>query len=384
MSLRFRGTTIAYSSIGVAAVANGVLFSFLPLYVFGTTGSDFVAASISAVPSVSAMVTSPLWGVLKDRSSHVKPLMLVGILPYAALCFFLLVVNDAPGIFVGWAVASLLVSSTAPVFTSYVTAGERKRGASIGLLAASSAAGGAAGAIVGGITYQWYVLRIAFLLGGVAAVIAGTMIFFLLREGETPCLSEVKARITTLKVFQNPGVLRPCVSCFTYMVGITAFSALSSIYVVEILGGSRLLWGVSSMLTYAFGALAIAPVGRLSDRVGRKPIIGVGLFLQVALYVSFVFLRDPTFVAVLLVAPLAFVVCNTITTLVTDFTEENERGKAVGIQYSFLNGGGVVGPLLGGAIAEVSGIGMVILFAIACVLFSLVWLQRKVSDSRRS
>lgn len=359
--------------------------SFLPLYVFGFTGSDFLAASISAVPSIGAMVTTPFWGALKDRSGSVKPLMLVGILPYAALCFFLLFVNNVPGIFVGWSVTSVLISSTTPVFAAYVTAGERKRGASIGLLAASTASGSGLGAIVGGITYQWYDLRVAFLLGGASAILAGLMIFLLLWE-EPASLGpiEPRTRIATLEVLQNPGVLKPCISCFSYMVGITAFSALASIYVVEILGGSRFLWGVSWTLTSVFAALAIAPVGRLSDRIGRKPIIGVGLFLQVALYLSFVFFRDPFFVAILLVAPLAFVVCTTITTLVTDFSGERDRGKAVGIQYSFLNGGGVVGALLGGAIAEVSGIGMVLVFAIACVLFSLVWLQLKVSDSPAS
>jgi MFS family permease len=382
LGLRVRGTTIAYSSIGTASIANGVLVNFLPLYVFGFTGSDFLAASISSVPAISAMVMSPFWGALNDRTRSVKPLMPIGVLPYAGLCFFLLIVNDVPGIFVGWSVASLLISSTTPVFAAYVTASERKRGASIGLLAASMGSGGALGAIVGGITYQWYDLRLAFLFGGVGAILAGFMIFLLLREGQgVQGPIEVKTRIATLRVLQNPGVLKPCISCFSYMVGITAFSALASIYVVEILGGSRLLWGVSTTLAYVFGALAIAPLGRLSDRVGRKPIIGAGLFLQVALLLSFLFFRDPLFVAILLVAPLAYVVCNTITTLVTDFSGERERGKAVGIQYSFLNGGGVVGPMLGGAIAEVSGIGMVLVFAIACVLFSLLWLQRMVSDS---
>ena len=330
-------------------------------------------------------MTSPFWGALKDKSRSVKPLMLAGVLPYVVFCFFLLFVNDVPWVFIGWSVASLLLGSTTPVFAAYVTAGEQKKGAAIGLLAASTASGSALGAIVGGITYQWYDLRIAFLFGGVSAILAGLMIFFLLREERVvPGPIELKTRISTLKVLQNLDVLKPCISCFSFMVGITAFSALASIYVVEILGGSRFLWGVSSTLAFVFGALSIAPVGRLSDRIGRRPIIAAGLFLQLALFLSFVFFRNPLFVAILLVAPLAFIVCNTITILVTDVSGERERGKSVGIQYSFLNGGGVVGPLLGGVIAEVSGIGMVLVFAIICVLFSLIWLQWMVSDSRAS
>ncbi len=377
-----KGSTVAFSSLGAASVASGVLVSFLPLYVFGITRSDFLAASIAAVPSVAAIITSPLWGALKDRSANSMPLMLVGVLPYAAVSFFLVFVSDVTGIFAGWLLASVFISSTTPVFAAIVTARGEGRGASIGLLAASSAFGGGVGAIVGGITYQWYDLRIAFLSGGLSAVVAGLMILFLFKDDShaTDSTTQSGGRITTLKVLQNFDVLKPCISCFSYMVGITAFYALASIYVVEILGGSRLLWGVSATLAYVIGAVAIAPIGRLSDRIGRKPIIRAGLLAQVVLFISFIFFRNPLFVALLSVVPLGFIVCNTITTLVTDVTTEQQRGKAVGIQYSFLNSGGVVGPLAGGAIAQEFGFGFVLVFAIVSVLFSFLWLQRKVDD----
>lgn len=377
-----KGATVAFSSLGGASVASGVLLSFLPLYIFGLTRSDFLAAGIAAVPSVTAIATSPLWGALKDRSANSMPLMLVGVLPYAAVSFFLVFVSDVTAVFVGWLLASALISSTTPVFAAIVTAGSKGRGASIGILAASSAFGGGLGAIVGGVAYQWYDIRIAFLFGGLAATVAGLMIFFLFKDDPhaTDSTKSGTGGMATLKVLRNAEVLKPCISCFSYMVGITAFYALASIYVVEILGGSRLLWGVSASLAYIIGAVTIAPVGRLSDRIGRKPIIRVGLLAQVVLFVSFIFFRDPLFVALLSVAPLAFIVCNTITTLVTDVTSEQERGKAVGVQYSFLNAGGVVGPLAGGVIAQELGFGFLLVFAIANVLFSLLWLQRKVDN----
>ncbi|TLY12306.1 MAG: MFS transporter, partial [Thaumarchaeota archaeon] len=174
----------------------------------------------------------------------------------------------------------------------------------------------------------------------------------------------------------------PCISCFSYMIGITAFSSLAAIYIVEVLGGSRFLWGISATLGYVLGAVAIAPTGRLSDRVGRKPIIRAGLLAQIVLFVSFLFFRDPLLVALLYVAPLVYVVCTTITTLVTDVTSERERGKAVGIQNSWLNAGGVAGPLLGGALAQGLGIGVVFPFAIAMVLFSVIWAQLTVDESK--
>jgi len=306
--------------------------------------------------------------------------MLAGVLPYAALSFFMLTAKNASQIFAGWSLAAILISSTTPVFTSHVTAGAVGRGSAIGLLSASSAVGGAVGAMVGGVTYQWYDLSFAFILGGVSALASGLIIFLGIKErqADTGKAEQRPTAMATLKVLQNADLLKPCISCFSYMVGITAFGSLASIYVVNVLGGTRFLWGVSATLAYILGAIVVAPSLRLSDRLGRRPLIRAGLLAQVALYLSFIFFRDPIFVAFLLIAPLVFIVCNTITALVTDVTSERERGKAVGIQNSFLNAGGVIGPLVGGVIATAFGFGALLTFSIAGVVFSLVWLQAKV------
>ena len=378
-----KNSTIAYFSLVSGSIPTGVLISFLPLYLFGISNSEFLAASVASVPALSAILASPIWGALKDRSSRSKPLMLVGLLPYAALSFFLAFTRDLTQIFLAWSAAALLIAATTPVFASFVTAGVERRGTSLGLMAASTASGGAVGALVGGVAYQWYDLRAAFLIGGLGSLTAALIILFALKENPQPPDPDPSARrIATLEILSNRRVLMPCISCFSYMVGITAFSSLAAIYIVEVLGGSRFLWGISATLGYVLGAVTIAPTGRLSDRVGRKPIIRAGLLAQIVLFVSFfLFFRDPLLVALLYVAPLVYVVCTTITTLVTDVTSEGERGKAVGIQNSWLNAGGVAGPLLGGALAQGLGIGVVFPFAITMVLFSVIWAQLTVAEA---
>ena len=108
---------------------------------FGISNSEFLAASVASVPALSAILASPIWGTLKDRSSRSKPLMLVGLLPYAALSFFLAFTRDVTQIFLAWSAAALLFAATTPVFASFVTAGVERRGTSLGLMAASSASG---------------------------------------------------------------------------------------------------------------------------------------------------------------------------------------------------------------------------------------------------
>ena len=160
--------------------------------------------------------------------------MLVGLLPYAALSFFLAFTRDVTQIFLAWSAAALLFAATTPVFASFVTAGVERRGTSLGLMAASSASGGAVGALVGGVAYQLYDLRAAFLLGGLGSLTAALIILFALKENPQPPDPDPSARrIATLEILSNRRVLMPCISCFSYMIGLTAFSSLAAIYIVE-------------------------------------------------------------------------------------------------------------------------------------------------------
>ncbi len=380
-----RNTTLVYSSLGVTSVATGVILSFLPLFIFDISKSEFLAASVTSIPALSAIVASPIWGVLRDKTGKNKALMLVSIVPYAALSFFLIFTRDVVQILIALSASALLISASTPVFSSFVTAGSEKRGTSLGLLAASGAIGGAIGGFVGGITYQWYDIRLAFLLGGVSAVIAALIIGFGLKQDSSAMAGDQSSpnhRVSTLKVLRNRRILSPCISCFTYMIGATAFSSLASIYVVNTLGGSKLLWGISSTLAYLVGAATIAPTGIISDKIGRKPIIRIGLISSVALFTSFLFLKDPLVVSLLYIAPLAYIVCTTITTIITDVTAEGERGKGIGVQNSWLNAGGVIGPLLGGAVAQAISIQIVLASAIAILLFSIAWSELEITETK--
>src|SRR5207245_9424048 len=110
------------------------------------------------------------------------------------------------------AAAAHPMPDTTPVIACFVTAGVDRRRTSLGLMAASSASGGAVGALVGGVAYQWYDLRAAFLLGGLGSLTAALIILFALKENPQPPDPDPSARrIATLEILSNRRVLLPCI-----------------------------------------------------------------------------------------------------------------------------------------------------------------------------
>ncbi|WP_066174128.1 MFS transporter [Bacillus marinisedimentorum] len=111
------------------------------------------------------------------------------------------------------------------------------------------------------------------------------------------------------------------------------------------------------MAVYSFMQLLFAPVwGKISDRVGRKPVIMIGIF---GLAVSFFLMAIATelwmlFAARILGGFLSSANMPTTMAYVADVTSDENRGKGMGIIGAAIGLGFVFGPGIGGVFAEYS------------------------------
>ncbi|QHS23705.1 tetracycline resistance MFS efflux pump [Virgibacillus sp. MSP4-1] len=142
---------------------------------------------------------------------------------------------------------------------------------------------------------------------------------------------------------------------FFVMVGFGIIIPVLPFYAEE-LGASPTELGLL-MAVYSFMQLLFAPMwGRMSDRIGRKPVIMVGIL---GLSLSFFFMALSTqlwmlFAARILGGFLSSANMPTVMAYVADITSEDDRGKGMGIIGASVGLGFIFGPAIGGIFSESS------------------------------
>jgi MFS family permease len=119
--------------------------------------------------------------------------------------------------------------------------------------------------------------------------------------------------------------------------------------------------------------------GWLSDHVGRKPLITLGMLVQggaLALLVAGSGAVAPAFVAAVLLGAGTAMVYPTLIAAVSDAVEPRDRAQAVGIYRFWRDSGFVVGGLTAGVVADLAGSGGAIALVAALTTASGVLVAR--------
>lgn len=137
------------------------------------------------------------------------------------------------------------------------------------------------------------------------------------------------------------------------------------------------------LAAYSIAQLLCAPfLGRLSDRIGRRPIILLGLFGSSVSYLIYGFAAS---FAALLLSRLVHGACaatiSTAQAYVADTTEETKRAHAMGMIGAAFGLGFVLGPAIGGVLGAVS-LRTPVLFAAALTFANLIFAAARLPESR--
>lgn len=141
---------------------------------------------------------------------------------------------------------------------------------------------------------------------------------------------------------------------FLVMVGFGIIIPVLPFYAEE-LGATPAQLGFL-MAVYSFMQFVFAPMwGKISDRIGRRPVIMVGIF---GLSLSFFILALSTEIWMLFAARIIGGILSaanmpTITAYVADITSEEDRGKGMGIIGAATGLGFIFGPAIGGVFTKI-------------------------------
>jgi MFS family permease len=152
-------------------------------------------------------------------------------------------------------------------------------------------------------------------------------------------------------------------------LGIAAVGLIKGLY--------PLLWG--------FGQI---PAGHLSDRIGRKRLIVTGMFVQAAAFVLALALLDSPLLAGLLSAAALGIgtamVYPTLLASISDHARPAWRANALGTYRFWRDLGYAVGALVGGLVADLSGLNAAVIAAAAITAASGLLAARWITEPRRT
>jgi MFS family permease len=272
------------------ALGNSLMFVLLPLYIASLPSPNLPwpeAILVSVTLSLYGVVNTilqPLVGIVTDRVGRRKPLILVGLLimglgtgafTIARTFSDLLIIRLLQGIGVALTVpASLAIINSSSVKTS--------RGRSMGFYSTLRLIGFAIGPLLGGWLHLRFGFTTAFYVGAGVTLLGSAAVQIWVKDPPREAVEEVPARPSPA-VFDpeiwNKSIITLGAAMLMMASAYSMMSALENEFNAR-LQQTALGFGV------AFSALTVSrmivqtPLGYLSDKIGRKPLIVAGLILM--------------------------------------------------------------------------------------------------------
>jgi DHA1 family multidrug resistance protein-like MFS transporter len=360
VELRSRLVVTVTALTALWAFTNGLFQPLLPVYVASLGGSATDVGIVTAASAVGFILIEPFWGLASDRIGAARPLFVAKLVSAAVFAGYL-VRTDLWWIVLLQFVRGLSDVALAPIGRALLTrhVAPARRGAVMGLYATTQTAARSGVGFVGGGIADWLGFRVLFVVCALLSLGSAFLALFGLRgipntppaatAEPAPQRSEARAhdgdfirRFTTLSVVTGLG--------HTAM-GVRTFVTL---YAVTIVGLSASEIGILASIAGAAFLICALPGGRLSDQLGRKPLLVAGY--TIAALAPFILAAGlaQSFVALAALAALSATgdaaSAPARQAMLSDIAPAGRPGLTIGIYGIAEDVGLLFGPLLGGLI----------------------------------
>jgi MFS family permease len=344
------------------AVGNSILFILIPLYVANLPSELLhlktpllVGILISLYGIISSLV-QPLMGAVSDKLGSRKRMIQIGLAIMALGTLGFVLASRFVDLVVLRIFQGIGVGITIPASMGLMAAITRKetRGGSMGVYSMLRMIGFAIGPIIGGFIQVHFGFDAAFYAGAGFLLLALSLVQLWIKDVKVRNdLVKQEFRIFDRSLF-NPGIMAAAAATFIMA------NAFSMVTTLENEFNARLNMNALSF-SIAFSSLMIGrlvlqiPLGRLSDRIGRKPFILTGLLLmvpatallgEVTSMLQLTLLRILQGIAAAEIAAPAFAVA-------ADLSTSGGEGRQMSLITTGFGLGLAVGPLLAGLLAVV-------------------------------
>jgi DHA1 family multidrug resistance protein-like MFS transporter len=350
------------------------------------------AGAINAGGAAVMAITAPLWGALADRYGRklmvlramVAGSLTIGLMALATSPWQLFVLRLVEGGFTGTVTAATtLAASTVP---------RERLGFGLGLMQMAVFSGSAVGPLIGGVLADQIGYRATFVLAGSLLLVSALLVAFLVEERFEPPPRRAGHGETggeTWRLLLAPALLGIVVSLLALRAASMALQPIVPLLVAQLARGSSavnslagLAMGVSGMTS----AVASVGLGRLSDRIGQRPLLIASGALAAA---TFLPLGLTTQVWQVIVLQALFGIASggmlpTANALVARLTPEGRRGTIYGFTTTASSLGAFVGPSVGTVLAAALGLHAPFLAIGLALAATVAWVARTLSPLERA
>ncbi len=268
------------------AMGNSILVVVIPLYVVELVQDSAKipeATLVGILISIYGLVftlSQPFTAVLSDRLGKRKLFIQVGLLLMAIGTYSFSLATNFGQLILIRSIQGIAVALTVPASLAVMSSGSERhsRGGSMGFYSTLRMVGFAAGPAVGGYLQVNYGFQAAFLVGAALLLLSTILVQLFVHEPQDVRIShENRYRLLDRRLIGG-GIALLGLATFFMANAYSMLSALENEFNLR-LNQTALGFGV------AFSALTISrfifqmPLGRLSDRIGRRPLIVTGLIL---------------------------------------------------------------------------------------------------------
>ncbi|MBU0706460.1 MFS transporter [Patescibacteria group bacterium] len=320
-------------------LSSEMIFPVLPIFLTSVLGANMaVIGLIEGVAESAATILKLVSGWISDKFGKKKPLIVMGysfsavtkpLLALTTHWWQVLVIRiaDRVGKGIRTAPRDSLIAASVP---------QKKMGAKFGLHRAMDTAGAVVGTLVSFLILQRYLgdaFKIIFLLSAIPGVIAVSVLVFGVKDAPKKTESG--------KLSFNFSACDPALKRFLWAIAF--FNLANFSYAFFILRANDIGLAVYLIplvyLVYniVYAALSI-PIGRLSDRIGRKMILVAGILLFGLTSLGFGFVANTlTIWGLFALYGLFMAVTDGVSrAYVSDLTATNKRGLALGTYHAIV------------------------------------------------
>jgi MFS family permease len=334
----------------ILTAATGGLGLMIQLFLKAQNAPIPLITLAASLGSAGALLGSVLWGRISDRAS--RRLLLLVTLVGVSLAIGILVSLPPASVVVGSSfLRSLMDAGFGAVSLGMVSAASAvaRRGKNLSYVSSARSLGWALGALGSGVLLEHLGFRGGFALMATMPMIALLVLLFLPHDrAPVPQRAE-----TPWRTLRSAGLADLYVGTILRQMGINGAFSLLYVY-MDTLTIAPSLMGILSACNTATQVLMLIVFGRLVDRIGRRRVFMFGFGLSAIAITIFGLAHGPIGMAVgyTMVGVSFSSLYIGSTAHIGDRVPHARQGTMLGLYETMRGLGGVVGPLVAGALAS--------------------------------